>query len=58
LEIKLISQFGVIDYRDARKLVADYLIGTGGWAYFKVPNKPSLKAWSFDFIEVNQTFYE
>ncbi len=38
----------------------DYLVGTGGWAYFKVPNKPSLKAYSeaFNFVEVNYTFYE
>jgi uncharacterized protein YecE (DUF72 family) len=38
----------------------DYLIGTGGWAYFKVPKKPSLKAHSevFNFVEVNYTFYE
>lgn len=37
----------------------DFLIGTGGWAYFKVPNKPSLKAYSelFNFVEVNNTFY-
>lgn len=37
-----------------------YLIGTGGWAYFKVPGKPSLKAYSelFNFVEVNHTFYE
>ena len=40
--------------------LTDYLIGTGGWAYFKVPGKPSLKAYSevFNFVEVNQTFYE
>ena len=40
--------------------MAGYLVGTGGWAYFKVPNKPSLKAYSevFNFVEVNQTFYE
>ncbi len=40
--------------------MTDYLIGTGGWAYFKVPNKPSLKAYSdvFNFVEVNYTFYE
>jgi len=40
--------------------LTDYLIGTGGWAYFKVPNKPSLKAYSevFNFVEVNYTFYE
>jgi len=38
----------------------DFLIGTGGWAYFQVPNKPSLKAYSeiFSFVEVNYTFYE
>ena len=38
----------------------DYLVGTGGWAYFKVPNKPSLKAYSevFNFAEVNYTFYD
>jgi uncharacterized protein YecE (DUF72 family) len=37
-----------------------YLIGTGGWAYFNVPNKPPLKAYSevFSFVEVNYTFYE
>ncbi len=40
--------------------MTDYLIGTGGWAYFNVPNKPSLKAYSevFNFVEVNYTFYE
>jgi uncharacterized protein YecE (DUF72 family) len=40
--------------------LTDYLIGTGGWAYFKVPDKPSLKAYSevFNFVEVNYTFYE
>ena len=40
--------------------MADYLVGTGGWAYFKVPGKPSLKAYSeiFNFVEVNNTFYE
>jgi uncharacterized protein YecE (DUF72 family) len=38
----------------------DFLVGTGGWAYFKVPNKPPLKAYSevFNFVEVNYTFYE
>ena len=38
----------------------DFLVGTGGWAYFKVPNKPSLKAYSevFNFVEVNYTFYQ
>ena len=40
--------------------MADYLVGTGGWAYFKVQNKESLKAYSevFNFVEVNHTFYE
>jgi uncharacterized protein YecE (DUF72 family) len=38
----------------------NYLVGTGGWAYFQVPGKPSLKAYSevFNFVEVNSTFYE
>jgi uncharacterized protein YecE (DUF72 family) len=38
----------------------NYLIGAGGWAYFQVPNKPPLKAYSeiFNFVEVNSTFYE
>ena len=38
----------------------DFLVGTGGWAYFKTLNKPSLKAYSeaFNFVEVNYTFYQ
>ncbi len=38
----------------------EYLVGTGGWAYFKVPGKPPLKAYSqvLNFTEVNYTFYE
>ena len=37
-----------------------FLVGTGGWAYFQVPGKPALKAYSevFSFVEVNSTFYE
>lgn len=40
--------------------MTDYLVGTGGWAYFNVPGKPRLKAYSevFNFVEVNYTFYE
>ena len=40
--------------------MTDYLVGTGGWAYFKVPDKPPLKAYSevFNFVEVNYTFYK
>ena len=40
--------------------MTDYLVGTGGWAYFKIPDKPPLKAYSeiFNFVEVNYTFYE
>lgn len=40
--------------------MTEYFIGTGGWVYFKVPNKPSLKAYSenFNFVEVNYTFYK
>ena len=38
----------------------DIRIGTGGWAYFKVPGMDSLVAYSkaFDFVEVNSTFYQ
>jgi uncharacterized protein YecE (DUF72 family) len=37
-----------------------FLIGTGGWAYFQVPNVHPLVAYSraFNFVEVNSTFYE
>jgi len=37
-----------------------YLIGAGGWAYFRTPGEPSLVAYSrmFNFVEVNSTFYE
>ena len=40
--------------------LTEYLVGTGGWAYFKIPGKPSLKAYSaiFNFVEVNYTFFE
>lgn len=43
-----------------QKASTDYLVGTGGWAYFKVPGKQSLEAYSqiFNFTEVNYTFYE
>lgn len=36
-----------------------FLIGAGGWAYFRVPNLHPLIAYSkaFDFVEVNSTFY-
>jgi uncharacterized protein YecE (DUF72 family) len=37
-----------------------YLIGTGGWSYFKIGDLSSLEAYSrvFDFVEVNVTFYQ
>ena len=40
--------------------MTEYLVGTGGWAYFNLLKKPSLKAYSeiFNFTEVNHTFYE
>ncbi|HEX68882.1 MAG TPA: DUF72 domain-containing protein [Candidatus Bathyarchaeota archaeon] len=36
-----------------------YLIGAGGWAYFRVPGVHPLRAYSmaFDFVEVNSTYY-
>jgi uncharacterized protein YecE (DUF72 family) len=38
----------------------EYLVGTGGWAYFQVPGHRSLAAYSraFNFVEVNSTYYE
>src|SRR5215469_6171169 len=38
----------------------DILVGTGGWAYFHVPGRDSLRAYSssFNFVEVNSTYYE
>jgi uncharacterized protein YecE (DUF72 family) len=38
----------------------EYLIGTGGWAYFQIPGLSSLVAYSrvFNFVEVNSTFYQ
>jgi uncharacterized protein YecE (DUF72 family) len=38
----------------------EYLIGTGGWAYFKIPGVHPLAAYSraFNFVEVNSTFYQ
>jgi uncharacterized protein YecE (DUF72 family) len=42
------------------EILTRYLVGTGGWAYFKVPNKSSLKTYSevFNSVEVNHAFYE
>lgn len=38
----------------------DYLIGTGGWSYFRIPGVSPLVAYSkaFNFVEVNSTFYK
>jgi uncharacterized protein YecE (DUF72 family) len=38
----------------------EYLIGTGGWAYYRIPGLPPLVAYSraFNFVEVNTTFYQ
>ena len=40
--------------------MTEFLIGTGGWAYFKIPGINPLEAYSraFNFVEVNSTFYE
>lgn len=42
------------------QLLKEYLIGTGGWAYFRLPRLRPLIAYSriFNFVEVNSTFYE
>jgi uncharacterized protein YecE (DUF72 family) len=41
-------------------ILKDYLIGTGGWAYFQIPGLHPLVAYSkaFNFVEVNSTFYK
>lgn len=55
-------QFWTANYRleGTSKKLTDYLIGTGGWAYFKMPGLRSLVAYSrlFNFAEVNSTFYQ
>ena len=40
--------------------MTQFLIGTGGWSYFKTKNKSNLEAYSqiFNFVEVNCTFYQ
>ena len=40
--------------------MTEYLIGTGGWAYFQIPGIHPLLAYSkaFNFVEVNSTFYQ
>lgn len=37
----------------------EWLIGAGGWAYFRVPGERSIEAYArvFNFVEVNSTFY-
>ncbi|MGD0330675.1 MAG: DUF72 domain-containing protein [Nitrososphaeria archaeon] len=39
--------------------MAEYLIGTGGWAYFNIPGRDSLEEYSriYNFVEVNASFY-
>jgi uncharacterized protein YecE (DUF72 family) len=41
-------------------VLKEYLIGTGGWAYFQVPGLHPLAAYAkaFNFVEVNSTFYQ
>jgi uncharacterized protein YecE (DUF72 family) len=43
-----------------KKALTEYLIGAGGWAYFRVPGVRPLVAYSkaFNFVEVNSTFYQ
>jgi uncharacterized protein YecE (DUF72 family) len=40
--------------------LTEYLIGTGGWTYFRIPGVHPLLAYSkaFNFVEVNSTFYQ
>lgn len=41
------------------QVLKEYLIGTGGWAYFQIPGLNPLVAYSrvFNSVEVNSTFY-
>jgi uncharacterized protein YecE (DUF72 family) len=41
-------------------VLKEYLIGTGGWAYFSVPGVNALVSYSmvFNFVEVNSTYYQ
>ena len=57
--IRLISRFGDSCF-EVWRVLTEYLVGTGGWAYFNVSDKPGLKAYSdvFNFVEVNYTFYD
>lgn len=40
-------------------MAGDVLVGAGGWQYFTIPGRDSLREYSraFDFVEVNSTFY-
>jgi uncharacterized protein YecE (DUF72 family) len=40
--------------------LTEFLIGTGGWDYFRIPDVSPLEAYSkaFNFVEVNSTFYQ
>jgi len=40
-------------------VLKEFLVGTGGWAYFQIPGLNPLIAYSrlFKFVEVNSTFY-
>jgi uncharacterized protein YecE (DUF72 family) len=40
-------------------VLREYLIGTGGWAYFQIPKLDPLVAYArmFNFVEINSTFY-
>ncbi len=44
----------------ASQPTSNLLVGAGGWAYFRVQGRESLRAYasSFDFVEVNSTYYE
>ncbi|MEM2237330.1 MAG: DUF72 domain-containing protein [Candidatus Caldarchaeum sp.] len=41
-------------------MAGEVLIGAGGWQYFIIPGRNSLREYSkaFDFVEVNSTFYK
>jgi uncharacterized protein YecE (DUF72 family) len=45
---------------EGAEVLKEYLIGTGGWSYFRIPGLVPLVAYAkaFNFVEVNSTFYQ
>ena len=54
------TKLGAATYRFTQAFSTQILVGTGGWAYFPIAEGSRLQAYSrvFNFVEVNNTFYE